>query len=127
MTLHRVGLGVTVLLALLTGGSGVAKLSGVEGVLLNAARWGFTPSTFAALGGVQLVITVLFVVPRTALLGGLLQLAYFGGAIATHVEHGDPVAPPVILEALFFVALFARFPELRVPLAGGQKNSGSTG
>ena len=121
MTLQRLGLGLTVLLGLLTGGSGVAKLSGVEGVLLNAARWGFTPSTFAALGVLQLLITVLFVVPRTALLGGLLQLAYFGGAIATHVEHGDPVAPPVILEALFFVALFARFPPLRAVLAPERK------
>jgi hypothetical protein len=117
MTLRRLALGLTVLLGLLTGASGVAKLSGVEGVLLNAARWGFTPSTFAALGALQLLITALFVVPRTALLGGLLQLAYFGGAIATHVEHGDPVAPPVIIEALFFITLFARFPQLRAVLA----------
>lgn len=117
MTLQRLALGLTVLLGLLTGASGVAKLSGVEGVLLNASRWGFTPSMFATLGALQLIITVLFVVPRTALLGGLLQLAYFGGAIATHVEHGDPIAPPVILEALFFVTVFARFPELRGVLA----------
>ncbi len=118
MNLRRAGLGLTVLLGLLTGGSGIAKLAGVEGVLLNAARWGFTPTAFAMLGAVQLFITVLFVVPRTALIGGLLQVAYFGGAIATHLEHGDALAPPLVLEALFWVTLFARSPHLRAAARG---------
>jgi hypothetical protein len=117
-TLQRLGVGLTVALGLLTGLSGVAKLSGVEGALTNAARWGLSPSALMVLGGVQLLITVLFVMPRTALVGALLQIAYFGGAIATHLEHGDALAQPVIVEVLFWVTLFARFPQLRAVARG---------
>lgn len=43
------------------------------------------------LGLLTLVCTVLYVWPRTALLGAVLLTGYLGGAIATHVRVGSPL------------------------------------
>lgn len=109
----RVGWGLTIALSLLTGIAGIAKISGIEQAVQNAGAWGLSATDLAVLGVVQLAATVLFVVPRTSVIGALLQVAYFGGAIATHLEHGLPLAVPALIEALFWAAAFARFPELR--------------
>jgi hypothetical protein len=103
---------------LLTGVAGFAKVSGLEQAVHNGSTWGFSATALALLGVLQLTATVLFLVPRTAIAGVLLQIAYFGGAIATHLEHGLSPAAPVIIEALFWTAAFARFPDLRTLLLG---------
>jgi hypothetical protein len=40
------------------------------------------------------------------MLGTLLLVAYMGGAIATHVQHGLPIFAPVMF------AVYVRFPQL---------------
>ena len=115
----RVGWVLSIGLSLLTGFAGVAKISGMEQAVHNASTWGFDARTLALLGVLQLTATALFLVPRTAIAGALLQIAYFGGAIATHLEHGLPPAAPVVIEALFWIAAFARFPDLRTLLLRG--------
>jgi hypothetical protein len=37
-----------------------------------------------------MVCTVVYVIPRTAVLGAILLTGYLGGATATHVRIGDP-------------------------------------
>lgn len=44
---------------------------------------------------------VLYVIPRTAVLGALFMTAYFGAAVATHLRVGDPGYPLAILMAIF--------------------------
>jgi hypothetical protein len=65
---------------------------------------------------VELTCLLLFVIPRTGILGTMLLSAYMGGAIATHLEHGQSILAPCFIQAFVFVVAFYRFPELRSKL-----------
>jgi len=60
--------------------------------------------------------TVLYVVPRTQVLGALLLTAYLGGATATHVRIGDPFWFPVVMGVILWAGLYLREPRLRALL-----------
>ncbi len=93
-------------------GSAFGKLTGAADALKMAESIGIDPSTFTVIGVVELIAALLFIVPRTGILGTLLLAAYMGGAIATHVEHGLPAIAPAIIEAFVWIVAVARFPEL---------------
>lgn len=61
---------------------------------------GFPPSAAVTLGFLELVLTVLYVLPRTAILGALLLTGYLGGAIAVHMRVGNPVFETYIFPTL---------------------------
>jgi len=46
------------------------------------------------LGVIELTMFVLYLIPKTRYLGGLLMLAYLGGAVATHVVTRHKVGAP---------------------------------
>jgi hypothetical protein len=50
------------------------------------------------LGVIELTMFVLYLIPKTRYLGGLIVLAYLGGAVATHVHNDDGLFPiPVVV------------------------------
>src|SRR5262245_17573856 len=51
---------------------------------------GWSSELVRPLGVVELVCTVLYIIPQTSVLGAILLTGYLGGAIATHVRVGDP-------------------------------------
>jgi DoxX-like family len=53
---------------------------------------------------IELVCLVLYLVPRTSVLGALLLTGYLGGAIATHVRVGSPLVGYTLFP--IYVALF---------------------
>ena len=69
-----------------------------------------------------LVCLVLYLVPRTSVLGALLMTGYLGGAVATHVRISSPLLThtlfPVYVALLLWGGLYFREPRLRalVPL-----------
>jgi uncharacterized membrane protein YphA (DoxX/SURF4 family) len=65
-----------------------------------------------ALGVLELVCTLLYLVPRTAVLGAILLTGYLGGAIMTHLRVGDPYYTQPILGVLLWGGLWLR--DLRV-------------
>ena len=70
------------------------------------------------LGVLELACTVIYLIPRTAVLGAILLTGYLGGAILTHLRVGDPVIMPAVLGVLVWGGLFLREPRLRelIPL-----------
>ena len=71
------------------------------------------------IGVIELAIYVLYLVPKTRYLGGLLMLAYLGGAVATHVHANDGLFyVPVIIGVIAWIGLYLRDRKLRalVPL-----------
>lgn len=71
------------------------------------------------LGLIELLTFVLYLVPKTRYLGGLIMLAYLGGAVATHVHADDgKLFVPVIIGIIAWLGLFLRDRKLRalVPL-----------
>lgn len=49
------------------------------------------PAFYRLLGGILGVCTILYAVPRTAVLGAILLTGYLGGAVCTHLRVGDPL------------------------------------
>lgn len=77
---------------------------------------GYPESVILPLGIVLLACTVLYLIPRAAVLGAILLTGYLGGAVATHVRVGDeafPVVFPVIVGALLWGGLSVRDERLR--------------
>ncbi len=93
-------------------GSGANKLMGSEEALKMAQDSGISASEFTTLGVVELIAVLLFIYPRTGILGTLLLVAYMGGAIATNLEHGQSIVAPVVISAFVWIVAVVRFPEL---------------
>ena len=98
--------------------SASGKLMGSEEGVTQAASLGLDVSTMKMIGVVELISIILFIIPRTGVLGTLLLAAYMGGAIATHLEHGQSIVAPCVIQAFVWIVAVFRFPELRSRLMG---------
>jgi len=74
---------------------------------------------FLGLGILQLACAVVYLIPRTSVLGAILITGYFGGAVATHVRVGDSLrelAPAIVLGVFIWLGLVLRDERLRALL-----------
>jgi hypothetical protein len=79
---------------------------------------GFThlgiPITHAfGLGVLEVACTLIYLIPRTSVLGAILLTGYLGGAIQTHLRVGDPYYTQFILGVVIWAGLYLREPRLR--------------
>jgi hypothetical protein len=75
------------------------------------AKIGWSAETIKVIGVIEIVITILYMIPRTGFLGAILITGYLGGAIATHVRIGDADwVMPLVMGVLVWVALALRQP-----------------
>ena len=84
----RILSGLPVLLLLF---SAVMKLAKPAPVVQEFTRFGFRESSILIIGVLELACTLLYLIPRTAVLGAILLTGYLGGAIVTHLRVSDPV------------------------------------
>jgi hypothetical protein len=98
---------------------GAMKLVKPAFVVDATVRLGYPESVILGLGIVLLACTVVYLIPRTSVLGAILLTGYLGGAVATHVRHGDDlfsVLFPVLFGALLWGGLYLRDARLRALL-----------
>ena len=79
----------------------VGKLLQVKPVMEGTVQLGYSMGTVFPLGIVLLACVVIYLVPRTAVLGALLLTGYLGGAVATHVRVGNPLFTHVLSPTYF--------------------------
>ena len=103
---------LTGLISLVFIGSALGKLTANQESLKMASNFGLDANMFTMLGIVELVCLILFIIPRTGIIGTMLLAAYMGGAIATHLEHDESILAPCIVQLILFLIAFYRFPEL---------------
>jgi DoxX-like family len=107
----RIMSGLPVLLLLF---SGVMKLTKPAPVVQGFAHFGYPESLVLVIGMLELTCTIVYVIPRTSVLGAILLTGYLGGATATNVCVGDPLFfVPAILGVLVWAGLFLRDDRLR--------------
>src|SRR5437660_851598 len=92
----------------------VLKLApAVEGT----AQLGYPVSVVFGIGIVELACTVVYMIPRTSILGAILLTGYLGGAIASHVRISNPLFShtffPIYVAVLVWGGLFLREGRLR--------------
>jgi len=101
---------------------GVGKLVKPAPVVEGTVQLGYPESVLLGLGIVLIACTVLYAIPRTAILGAILLTGYLGGAVATHVRVGSPLFShilfPVYVAVLIWGGLYLRDERLRtlIPL-----------
>jgi hypothetical protein len=99
-------LGTLVTLFLLV--DAVGKVLRLAPYVEGTARVGYPDGSLVPIGLVLLASTILYAVPRTAILGALLLTAYLGGATATHVRMGEPYFFPIVFGILVWAAVYLR-------------------
>ena len=92
---------VSALPALLLLFSGTMKLFKVPAVIEGMAHYGYPEHLIVLLGMLEVGCTIVYLVPRTAVLGAILMTAYLGGATATNVRVGDSSFIGAVLAGVF--------------------------
>jgi hypothetical protein len=68
---------------------GVMKLFKPAFVVEATTRLGYQENVIVPIGVVLVICTVLYLIPQTSVLGGILLTGYLGGAVATHVRFNE--------------------------------------
>ena len=114
--MYRTGFGLSTLAVLFLLMDGVVKLIKPAPVLEMSAKIGVPESVITGLGILLLSCTVLYALPRTAVLGAILLTGYLGGAVWTHVRVGEPIFSvifPVIVGSIVWGGLYLRDARVR--------------
>ena len=100
---------------------GVMKLFKPAIVVEATIKLGYPENVIVPLGLVLTLSTILYLIPRTAVLGAILLTGYLGGAVATHVRVSAglfSIAFAIIFGILVWGGLYLRDLRLRrlIPL-----------
>jgi hypothetical protein len=98
--------------------SAVLKLKGGAEVTEGMAHLGLPETLIRPLAIIELSCVVIYLIPKTAVLGAILLTGYLGGAILAHLRVGDPFLVQVGIGVLLWLGLYLRDPRLKaiVPL-----------
>jgi hypothetical protein len=109
---RRIGWGLSWLVGLfLIGASGVPKFMDWPGKAEMLNHMGIAANLLPRIGVLEILVGVLFLIPRTSFLGAILVTGYLGGAVMTHVRIGDPafnVVFPGIIGLIMWIGLALR-------------------
>jgi uncharacterized membrane protein YphA (DoxX/SURF4 family) len=112
-----IGRVISALIALLLLASGLFKLyvglTDPTAIPKSEPDTGWPPETVLPLGIVEIVCTLLYLFPRTSVLGAILLTGYMGGAIATHARVGDHFFIQAIIGVLIWLGIYLRDARLR--------------
>ena len=93
--------------------SAIMKVRRTPEVIQGMAHSGFPESLIPVLAVLEILSVVLFLIPRTVVLGAILLTGYMGGAICTHLRLGEVVYLQTALGVLAWLAVYLREPRLR--------------
>ncbi|HEV8177611.1 MAG TPA: DoxX family protein [Gemmatimonadales bacterium] len=113
----RIGCCLSGLVSLFLLMDGGARLDGFAPYVEGLTKFGYSPTLAPWIGLSLLVSTVLYLVPRTTVLGAILITGYLGGATATQMRVGDPwFLFPVAFDVMAWAGLWCRSPRIRALL-----------
>lgn len=96
---------LTALFALFMLGASIApKLLGMPVAEETMTQLGWPPGYVLMIGLLELTCLVLYLVPRTSVLGAVLMMALLGGAMATQIRVGNPLFSHILFS--IYLALF---------------------
>jgi hypothetical protein len=90
-------------------------------VIQSFQQQGYPLQIIFPLALVELVCVLLYIIPRSALLGAILLTGYLGGAVDYNVRAGNPFSEilfPVSIAIALWAGLYLRSQKLRVALKG---------
>jgi hypothetical protein len=117
-TMQRVGWVMSALFALfILAASAMPKLAGMTVASDVMTRLGWPAGYLTMIGVMEVAVTLMFLWPRTAVLGGILFMGLLGGALASNLRADQPLFSTTLfsiyLGAWMWVALWLRDPAFR--------------
>ena len=109
---RRVGTVLTTLIVLMLVASAGTKLAHVPSVVSQLAAIGITGARLTFVAALELLSALLFLIPATRSIGLLLISAFLGGAIATHLQHGQSIVGPSFVLGVAWFGACIRHPEI---------------
>lgn len=109
-TPEKIGLGLTGIITLFLLADAIPKIFGAQFARTATEELGFPPYQTAIIGWVLLACTIVWIVPRTAVLGAVALTAYLGGAVTVDLraEAVFPIIFAVAFGLLIWAALILR-------------------
>ncbi|MGI8486088.1 MAG: DoxX family protein [Thermomicrobiales bacterium] len=105
---------ISILLVLFMLFDGIGKLLRIEESVDGTIKLGYPDRLVIVLGVVLIIVTVLYAIPRTAILGAILLTAYLGGATATQVRvESMSFIFPILFGLLVWAGVYLRDCRLR--------------
>ena len=98
--------------------SGIAGLLKPEMISEGMNQLGYSMSLGLKITILELIFIVIYLIPRTSVLGAILMTAYLGGATASHLRVGQSPLVPIVVAVLLWAGLYCRDAKLRslIPL-----------
>ncbi len=96
----------------LAGPSALGKFVEWEGKAKMFDHIGFTNDVIMKIGVLEIILAILFLIPRTGFLGAILLTGYLGGATVTHVRVGDPYFMPIVIGVVMWIGMGLRRPAI---------------
>lgn len=90
---------------------GITKIAVAQPVVQAMTQLGFKTDQAPAIGILLLICTLIYTIPRTAILGAVLLTGYLGGAVAVQFRVGNPVFEtifPVLFGILVWLGVYFR-------------------
>lgn len=98
---------LAVLVGLFMAFDSIIKVVGMDVVTESFVRLGYDGGVSRAIGLIEVAATLLYLWPRTAMLGAVLLTGIYGGAIASHLRIGDPLFSHTLFGVYLGVAMWA--------------------
>ena len=99
---------ISALPALLLFSGAINAFRGASFVLEGTRHLGYPDSAVTTIGVLELVCSVLYMIPQTSAVGAVLLTGYFGGATASHVRVGEAPYAAIIAGVVVWLGLFLR-------------------
>jgi hypothetical protein len=103
---------------------GTIHIMRIPAVVAGFAQAGFPISTAVPLGIIEIICIILYVIPRTSVLGAILLTGYLGGAVAVNVRQQLPmlgyVLAPVYVAVFLWGGLWLRDDRIRALIPVGR-------
>src|SRR5262245_19667925 len=103
---------LTIVPSLLLTISAVMKFAKVQQVVQGFDHLQLPQHLMVAIGALELGCTVIYLIPRTSVLGAILMTGYLGGAILTHLRIGEMFVVQFLLGVVIWAGIFLREPRL---------------
>jgi DoxX-like family len=103
----------------------IAKILKLKNVVEVTTKLGWPENLIIVIGVILFICTILYLIPRTSILGAILLTGYLGGAVATQASAGNPlfsnVLFPVYLGVMLWGGLYLRDEKVKniIPIKKG--------
>ena len=97
----RIGWALSILTILFMLFDAAGKLALESHVLDATTKIGYPVAAIRPIGAIALLCTILYAVPRTAILGAVLLTGFYGGAVASKIRIEDPLFSSILFGVYF--------------------------